>query len=164
MLLFASLFACQESKIPEDALHFDVQVTAADIDDDGLANTCHPESTEGFQQSFEYIVALEVGADDRIVATVYIGEAAFATGTMVTGCEMEYQSVVMGEETEADGEVRWQLFGTAMFDAGNDGCVEGDGDWVGTEWFEVVSAPDETIEQGCTYEMTTTGSFIPQAE
>lgn len=161
MLLFA-LVACQESKIPEDALHFEVEVTAADIDEDGLADNCHPDATEGFQDSFEYVVALEVQQDGAMVTTIYIGETAFAAGTMVSGCEMQYQTVVMGETTEDDGDVRWQLFGQAEYDAGNDGCVDGDGDWVGTEWFEVVTSVDETLEEGCTYEMNTTGRFLPQ--
>lgn len=165
MPIFAlALLACQEPKVPEDALTFDVEVTAGDIDGDGLADTCHPDATEGWQDSFVYSVVFETAADGTIATIVYVGDTVFATGTMMDGCKMSYQTVVTGEDTEADGEVRWQLFGESMFDRGDDACAEGEGDWIGTEWFEVVSSTEETLPAGCTYEMTTAGTYLPAEE
>lgn len=154
MLLVLSLFACSNSKVPEDALFYNVTVTADNIDEDGLVDECHPEATEGYQESFSYAVAFEGSA-----ATLYIGEDVFALGT-ITGCDLTYSTVVIGEDTEQDGPVKWQLFGSAAIDpAAGDACVEGPDSWAGSEYFEIINSEEETLEPGCQYEMTTVGTL-----
>lgn len=143
-----ALFACQQSKVPENALHFDVEVTA-------VADGCHPEATAGYVETFEYAVAFDASS-----ATIYIGEDVFAVGS-VTGCDLIYQTVVIGGETESDGEVRWQLFGQAQIDAGTDACVEGENDWEGTESFVIQDTEEDTLEPGCSYDTETNGRFLP---
>jgi hypothetical protein len=149
--LIALLFACQESRVPEGALMYSITVT-------GLEDTCHPDASTGSVEDFTYSVAL-----DASESTIYIDDQVFAVG-QVSGCTIEYNTVVIGEETEGDGEVRWQLFGTADFDPGDDACVEGDKDWDGTETFEIVSSEDDVLEEGCTYTATTSGSFAGRTE
>ncbi|MDP2311121.1 MAG: hypothetical protein Q8P18_34190 [Pseudomonadota bacterium] len=154
MLLVLSLLACSNSQVPEDAIFYNVTVTAGNIDDDALVDECHPEATEGSVEEFVYAVAFEGSA-----ATLYIGEDVFALGT-ITGCDLTYSTVTIGEETEQDGVVKWQLFGTAAIDSIADGaCVEGDGSWAGSEYFEIVNSEDETLEPGCQYEMRTEGTL-----
>jgi hypothetical protein len=153
--LILSLVACQESRVPEDAVYYDVQVTAADIDGDGLADSCHPDNTEGYQEAFTYALAF-----DENSATIYIGEQVYAVGTIM-GCDLTYQTVVIGEDTQNDGYVHWQLTGQAQVDQpGQDQCTSDDPDldWVGTEYFEIISTDDDTLEPGCTYESTTAGA------
>ncbi len=150
-MLLLALFACQESRIPEDALFYDVTVTAT-------ADSCHPDATEGYEETFSYAVFF-----DAARAEVYVGEELFAVGS-VAGCTLSYQTVVFGEDTEADGNVKWQLFGQAEIDPGEGPCVEGEDAWAGTETFEIVSSTDDTLEPGCTYETETRGTFVPPAE
>lgn len=148
MLLALALVACDNSKIPDDALFFDVTVTAT-------ADECHPDATEGYQETFTYAIGFEGSK-----ATIWVGESVFAVGT-ITGCDLTYSTVVFGEETENDGEIKWQLTGVASVDpAEGDACVEGEGDWEGTEAFEVISSADETLEPGCQYQMETTGNLV----
>lgn len=156
MLLVLSLFACQESRIPEDALYFDVQVEAADTDDDSYVDNCHPDDdVKAYKESFTYALVFEASA-----ATIYIGEDVFASGT-ITGCSLTYETVVIGEETDGDGEVKWKLVGVADVDVvEGDACVDGDDDWSGSEYFEIVSSSEETLEPGCTYEMSTVGGRV----
>ncbi|MFZ5480708.1 MAG: hypothetical protein ACOZNI_28365 [Myxococcota bacterium] len=151
MGLFVLLAACQQSRVPAGALLYEITVT-------GTEDTCHPDAEEGYQETFTYAVAL-----DAAETTIYIDDQVFAIGT-IKGCEVEYNTVVIGEETEADGEVRWQLFGSADFDPGDDSCVEGENDWFGNETFEIVSTEDETLEEGCTYATEVAGTFKGQVE
>lgn len=151
------LAACTNSRVPEDAIFFDVTVTTGNNDDDALVDECHPDLAEvpGYQESFQYALAL-----DGSKVTVYIGEDVFAVGSF-SGCDLTYSTVVIGEETDADGPVKWQLTGTAMVDPSEGAdCVEGDDDWAGTETFEIVSSEEDTLEPGCEYEMTTVGSRV----
>jgi hypothetical protein len=134
--------------VPEDALHYSVTVT-------GLADSCHPDSTDGYEEKFDYAVAFDASS-----ATIYVGEDVFAIGS-ISGCNLSYQTVVIGETTENDGDVRWQLYGEAQMDRGDNACVDGDGDWAGTESFEIVESDSDTLEIGCTYDMTTSGSYVP---
>jgi len=64
---------------------------------------------------------------------------------------------VIGEDTDNDGSIKWQLFGETSLDQGDDACVDGENDWEGTEYFEVVSTEDDTLEPGCQYQMESTG-------
>lgn len=145
MLLF--LLACaEESKVPEGAVFYEITVEAK-------SDSCHPDSTEGYKDTFSYAIVYDGSSVD-----IWIDDTVFASGT-ASGCDLTYQTVVTQEETEGDGMVKWQLFGQAAFDAGDDACVASENDWEGTEYFEIVSSDDETLEPGCDYEMTTTGVF-----
>jgi hypothetical protein len=148
LLLLSSLIACQESRVPEDSIYYDVTVT-------GETDGCHPDATDGYQSDFSYALSFDASS-----ATIYIGEDVFAVGS-ITGCDLTYQTVVIGQDTESDGEVKWQLFGTASVDpAEGDACVEGDTDWEGTEYFEIVESADESLEVGCQYTMSTVGNLV----
>jgi hypothetical protein len=159
VLLALALFGCNESKIPEDAIFFDVTVTNAPPEGHTgpSGDECHPELEEipGYQETFTYALALEGSS-----ATIYVGESVFASGT-ITGCDLTYSTVVIGEETDADGPIKWQLHGQASVDpAEGDACVDGDSDWDGTEYFEVVNSEEETLELGCKYYMFTSGGLV----
>jgi hypothetical protein len=137
------LAACEESNVPEDALKYTVTVT-------GAATDC-TEDTTGYQETFEYAVAFEGSS-----ATLYIGQEAFARGTLA-GCDLTYETVVVGER-RGSGDLKWQLFGDASIDpSGQDKCAPGEGEWQGSETFEVVESDDASLEAGCIYEMTTLG-------
>jgi hypothetical protein len=155
-MLLIALLACTESRIPEGALFYDVTVTTADVDDDNVVDSCHPDAQVAIvTENYRYAVFF-----DAERAEVYVGEELFAVGS-IGGCRLQYQTVVVGEESDADGDVKWQLFGSAALDPGDDACVEGDGDWLGSEVFEIVSSENDTLSPGCTYEMETTGTFVP---
>ncbi len=147
LTLVLSLLACEQSRVPEDAIYFEVEVT-------GNIDECHPEAEGGYRETFTYALAFDASS-----ATIYIGEDVFAVGTIV-GCDLEYHTVVIGEDTEADGAVKWQLYGSASVDPSpGDACVEGEAEWEGTEFFEIVSSEDETLVPGCQYSMTASGNL-----
>jgi hypothetical protein len=127
----------------------------------GTADTCHPTSTDGYQDTFDYAVAFDASS-----ATIYIGEDVFAIGSL-TGCNLSYDTVVIGEETEHDGNVRWQLHGEAKMDR-TGSCVQdaglGDGEWAGTEVFTILESDDETLETGCEYDTETAGTYVETSE
>jgi hypothetical protein len=155
-MLLAALLACTESRIPEGALFYDVTVAPADVDEDGLIDSCHPDApVAAFEDTYRYAVFF-----DAERAEIYVGEELFAVGSL-GGCRLQYQTVVVGEESDADGDVKWQLFGSAALDPGDDACVEGEGDWTGSEVFEIVASEDDVLSVGCTYETQTTGVFVP---
>jgi hypothetical protein len=156
VLLVLALVACDNSKIPDDALFYDVVVNAEDVDDDSFVDTCHPDATiPGYTETFTYAVAFEGSK-----ATIWVDESIFAVGT-ITGCDLTYTTVVFGEESDADGALKWQLTGVANVDpAEGDACVEGTDDWQGYEIFEIISSEEETLEPGCTYETSTLGTFV----
>lgn len=145
--LLGLLAACEASKVPEDASRWAVTVT-------GQHDGCHPERTDGYQETFDYAVAFDASS-----ATLYIGENAFASGT-ISGCSLTYQSVVFEQERD-EGTLKVQLFGQAAVESvGGDPCVENtELEWEGTEWFEVISSEDPDVEPGCTYDMTTEGTL-----
>lgn len=139
------MLACETSKIPAESQHF--TVTASALDGQGT-----------YAEEFEYYLSFDASS-----ATIFIGEDAFARGT-VTGCDLTYQSVVVGQDTNG-GEVKWQLFGQAGIEtAEGDPCVDGDDDWTGTEWFEIVASEDETIEVGTEYFLDTHGQYKGETE
>lgn len=148
LLLTGNLLACkEESKIPEGAVGYEITVTA-------VADQCHPDANEGYEETFIYHLAL-----DASTATIYIDEQIFAVG-LASGCTLSYQTPIIGEESESDGDIKWQLFGEASLDAGDDACVPGENDWEGTEAFEIVLSEDDTLEPGCEYRTETTGKLI----
>ena len=76
MLLLALLLACaEESRVPEGALFYDVTVTAT-------ADSCHPDATEGYEETFRYAVffgsSASADAASGARAEVYVGEELFA--------------------------------------------------------------------------------------
>ena len=142
-MLVLLLAACSESKIPEGSRHFAVEVAA---------------ETGGYKETFDYYVDF-----DATSATLYIGEAAFARGTL-SGCDFTYQSVVFGQ-TRAAGDIKWQLYGQATIEwADGDPCVDGDDYWTGTEYAEIVASDDPEIVVGDEYQMLTTGQYIGETE
>ncbi|GDX79461.1 hypothetical protein LBMAG42_12720 [Deltaproteobacteria bacterium] len=141
MLTFLLLVACETSKIPAESAHY--TVTAAADPEEGT-----------YSDTFEYYLSFDASS-----ALIYIGEDAFARGT-VSGCDVTYQSVVVGQDTDG-GNVKWQLNGQASIEsADGDPCVDGEDDWAGTEWFEIVASEDEAIPVGQTYDLLTNGSFV----
>jgi hypothetical protein len=142
------LLACKkESNVPEDATRYSVTVTA-------IEDECHPDSTEGFEETFEYAIVL-----DGSTARIFIGEQQFAVG-LASGCTLTYQTAIIGEETEADGNIKWQLFGESELDAGDNACVPSENDWEGTEYFEVLSSDEDSLDVGCEYKMETKGKLV----
>ncbi len=145
MLSFLLLLACETSKIPAESQHFTVEVSAR-------------EGEGTYAESFDYYLSFDASS-----AIIYIGEDAFARGT-VTGCDLTYQSVVVGQDTDG-GDVKWQLFGQASIEsAEGDPCVDGDDDWAGTEWFEIVGSEDEAIAVGQQYFLDTHGLYEGETE
>ncbi len=140
MFTLLLIAACETSKIPSDSSHFRVTVSALEGEGD-------------YSESFDYYLSFDASSGE-----IFIGEDAFARGT-VSGCDVVYQSVVVGQDTEG-GSVKWQLNGQASIEsAEGDPCVDGDDDWSGTEYFEIVASEDEAIEVGTTYELQTHGSY-----
>lgn len=140
MFTLLMIVACETSKIPPDSSHFRVTVAALEGEGD-------------YSESFDYYLNFDASSGE-----IFIGEDAFARGT-VSGCDVVYQSVVVGQDT-AGGSVKWQLNGQASIEsAEGDPCVDGEDDWAGTEYFEIVASDDETIEVGTTYELQTHGSY-----
>jgi len=134
------LVACENSKIPPESVHF--SVTASALDGEGT-----------YSETFDYYLSFDASSGE-----IYIGEDAFARGT-VSGCDVTYQSVVVGQDT-AGGSVKWQLSGQASIESSEgDPCVDGEDDWSGTEYFEIVASEDEGIEVGTTYELQTHGQY-----
>jgi hypothetical protein len=119
---------------------------------EGKTDGCHDDDSHTYAEDFTYALSFDASS-----ATIYIGEDVFASGS-ISGCDLTYQTVVIGQDTEDDGNVKWQLFGTAAVDPVDGDCAEGDADWLGTEYFEIVSSEDDTLEPGCQYNMETTGS------
>ncbi len=141
MLSFFLLAACETSKIPPESSHF--RVTASALEGEGT-----------YSETFDYYLSFDASSGE-----IFIGEDAFARGT-VSVCEVVYQSVVVGQDTEG-GSVKWQLFGQADIEAAEgDPCVDGDDYWSGTEYFEIVASEDEAIPVGTTYELQTHGSYV----
>lgn len=148
MLVLLSLIACNNgSDVPEGGTTYQVTVTA-------IEDECHPEATSGYKEEFTYYVFLDASS-----ASVYIGEQLFAVG-LASGCTLSYQTPIIGEESDNDGKIKWQLFGEAEIDAGDDACVPGENDWEGTEAFEVVTSEEESLEVGCEYKTEVTGKLL----
>lgn len=152
--LIMLLAACNNSRVPPEALVFNVTVTGIGPD------SCHPGDTTGYQADFEYAVAFS-GSD----ADIYVDGEPFAAG-VINGCNLTYQTAIIGQDVDS-GNIKWQLTGQALLDPADDTCVPGDGDWAGSETFTVVDAEvDEALDPttaGCTYPMSTGGSFVAPA-
>ena len=89
-----------------------------------------------------------------------IEEDLWAQGT-ADGCLVTYQSIVW-EDVIDEYTVRWQIQGSARVNVGGgQGCVEGK-DWEGTESFLVLASDHPDIAAGCTYDITTSGTWIEE--
>ena len=140
MLTLLILAACETSKIPPESSHY--RVTASAL-----------EGAGDYAETFDYYLSFDASSGE-----IFIGEDAFARVTL-SGCDVVYQSVVVGQET-AGGSVKWQLNGEASIEsAEGDPCVDGEDDWAGTEYFEVVASEDEAIPEGTIYELQTHGTY-----
>lgn len=148
LLSLVLLSACNPSKVPEDAIWYTITVTGIGPDE------CHPGNTEGYQDAFDYAIGFTGSRAD-----VYVDGEPFASGT-INGCNLTYHTVVYGTTTDA-GELKWELNGQAQLDPGNDSCVEGDGDWMGTETFTIVDTDIDDMDVPCDYPMSTTGTYVP---
>ncbi len=128
-----------------------------DLEQRTIDDQCNTPTISG-SGGFEYRVVYDLQD-----ITVAIGDDEFAFGT-VSGCTLDYQTVVWPEEREGL-EIAWQMTGTALVRRGeNDSCEAVDGkDWVGTETFEIVTAPDNPdLQPGCTYTVEVTGTFLEE--
>ena len=144
----------------------------------GVLNGCSSESLEGmrwevtalatedlfndptvaYQETFEYRVVF-----DGPAATLHVDDGTFAAG-VVEGCDLRYETVVWAEKRE-EGNLRWQLTGSASVYTGGDSCLlDGGKDWVGTEVVEVLYSEIPEIEAGCTYTMELEGTFLGDGE
>lgn len=125
----------------------------------GATDACHatPVDYTG-PTSFEYRVEYSGAA-----VSISLGEDQFATGA-IAGCSVEYASVVWGE-AKGGYDIKWQLFGDALFRAGGTACDLSDGvDWEGTETFLIVDSDNPDLEEGCTYELDMIGTFAGTVE
>lgn len=152
-MLFLLVACIDNSKLPVGSLVYTVEIT-------GTTDECHPTSTEGYQETLEFGVFFDASSAD-----VYADGQPFGAGTQ-SGCNLTYQSVVIGTDERAGGDLKWQLTGSARIetDASGDQCVEGEGEWEGTETITIISSDDEAIESGCTYTQTTLGEYVETVE
>ena len=169
MLALLALPGCEPEGLDPNSSHWNVTITA-------FENTCS-ESEEGYQKDFTYSLDYQGS-----LVKLKIGYDAFASGTL-TGCQLEYESQVIGEPDRPGGALQWVLAGDAvvttdasvcqmqenvedyMADYGLDWETYGGGHatdevtWVGVERFEIVASEDESIELGCTYSMVVAGTY-----
>jgi hypothetical protein len=141
------LMACKEEVVPNGI--WNVTITGT-----GSENPC-VESTEGFQQSYEYALYNQ----SNFVEIDVDGEF-FATGE-IRGCTMTYESGVYLDEAQ-NGPFRWKINGIADVESAGGGCpdVPDEYDWFGTETLTVISSENIDIEEGCSYSMDSTGVLI----
>mgnify|MGYP001139085321 FL=1 len=146
-LLLFLLVACKEDIEPNG--RWNVTITGSGSEDPCI------ESTEGFQETYEYALY-----DEGSFLEIRVDGEPFATGEF-RGCAITYESGVYLEES-TNGNFRWQIEGRSDVESAAGGCpdVPDDYDWFGTETLTVVSTENDTIEEGCTYNMETTGVFI----
>lgn len=150
------LGGCKTEEEVDYSASYQVSVTSALTDDGALDTDCIDAGRE-FNQTFTYQLLF-----DAAEVRIDIDGEGFATGTR-SGCVLNYQSAVWLEEAEDgdyDGDVRWQITGSAIYEGATGGCDLDDGvDWEGTETIEIVESEDESIPAGCTYELDTVGTF-----
>ncbi len=171
MLVLIALMGCEPEGLDPDSSHWDVTVTA-------FENTC-TDSQQGYQEDFTYSLDYEGS-----LVKLKIGYDSFASGTL-SGCQLEYESQVIGEPDRPGGAIQWVLSGDAVVTTDASVCqmeenvgeymdrydldweTYGNGNaadavsWVGVEKFSVVASDDESIAVGCTYSMVVAGKFRP---
>jgi hypothetical protein len=146
-LLLFLLVACKEDIEPNG--RWNVTITGSGSEDPCI------ESIEGFQEIYEYSLYYEGS-----FLEIRVDGEPFATGEF-RGCSITYESGVYLEES-TNGDFRWQIEGRSDVESAAGGCpdVPDDYDWFGTETLTVVSTENDAIEEGCTYNMDSTGVFI----
>jgi hypothetical protein len=116
------------------------------------------DPTVAYQETFEYRVVF-----DGPSATLHVDDGTFAAG-VVEGCDLRYETVVWAEKRD-EGNIRWQLTGSASVYTGGDSCLLDSGkDWIGSEVVEVLYSEIPEIEAGCTYTMELEGVFLGGGE
>lgn len=158
--LVLTLAGCGEGELPGH--YWDVELSL-------LEDACNA-SPVGYNESLEYRVAYDL--DDIEVA---VGPDVFATGTS-SGCEVSY-STITWTEPRRDGDVQWQLRGSAKVQQGSGGgCAIQDpiaacpnvpafaADWRGCEVFTIVSSEDPNVNPGCTYTLQLSGTYVGEVE
>jgi hypothetical protein len=112
------------------------------------------DPTVPYRETFEYRVTF-----DGPAATLHIGDGKFAAGVL-EGCDLRYETVVWAEKRE-EGNLRWQLTGSASIYTGGETCLLDSGkDWLGSEVVEIVYSEIPDIEAGCTYTMELEGVYL----
>jgi len=112
------------------------------------------DPTVAYQETFEYRVTF-----DGPAATLHVDDGTFAAGVL-EGCDLRYETVVWAEKRD-EGNIRWQLTGSASVYTGGDTCLLDSGkDWLGSEVVEVLYSEISGIEAGCTYTMELEGTYL----
>ena len=118
----------------------------------GLTDGCTGAKTT-YQELFTYQLFFDGSA-----TTIRINNEGFATGT-TTGCRLAYESSIWLEEDPA-GDFQWQITGEALYEGAAGGCDLDEGvDWVGKEQLEIVYSENESVLEGCVFEMDLVGVF-----
>ena len=119
----------------------------------GLETNC-TQQAEGFREDYVYDLFYQGS-----FVEIRIEDEIFATGRR-SGCFLEYQSSIYLEKDPA-GNFNWQISGVTEYQSSAGGCTQlpDKADWYGTEVVTVVSSDNDSVEEGCTYEMQTVGSF-----
>ena len=147
--LVAAVAGCSAEGLDPDAYHWEITVSMTD-------DQCNP-SPVSYQETFTYSLYYE---EQGSSVDLRIDGASFATG-LISGCTIEYESPVTGEERGEDTWIKWQLHGEATFRPGGYSCDLEDGvDWQGEEVFQVVSSDDPSLSVGCTYTTSVVGVYL----
>lgn len=122
-------------------------------------DTCHPEPLDyNGDLQMEYTIQFDGPRTALFVSKEGETAQVFATGG-ITGCEINYESVVWGEDHDGY-EIRWQLSGNALFRPGGSSCgLAADVDWSGTETFEIISSETDELPAGCKYTLGVEGKY-----
>lgn len=153
--LFFFLFACKETIEPSGI--WEVEITGI-----GSNDVACTESTEGFQESYQYALYYDgTFAEIKIKDSASTEFVSFATGEQ-RGYSIDYESPTYLEES-TDGNFNWQIVGTAFNDMGTEGSdnIPAELDWKGTETLTVTNSINPNVPEGCTYEMEVEGVYIP---
>jgi len=147
------LTGCAEDELDPDAFYWDVDLLAT-------YSSCHSDdNVVAYSEGFSYGLSFDGSA-----TTLRIDGNTFASG-VITGCELEYESGIVGQERPG-GFVQWNLLGDAIIRTGGDGCDipnDDDGnalDWYGTETFAITYSEDPSLEVDCEYEMQVQGVYV----
>ena len=152
-----TLSGCGAKVVP--GFVWDVKLVSVDED------TCHEEPVNfNGDLEMEYTIQFDGPRASLFVANSP-GKTAqvFAAGG-ISGCEINYESVVWGEEHDGY-QIRWQLSGSALFRQSGDACgLPANIDWQGTETFQIITSEDDNLPAGCGYTMGVEGAFAGQRE
>jgi hypothetical protein len=149
--LLGSLLACTEVEDEVPIGTWEVTVT-------GVSTDCTSDNS-GYQETFEYMLFADTAEIELRIGSGEGDSEGFAIGVR-SGCAVNYQSAIWLEE-RSEGDLRWQITGTATHQQAGGGCdLTDELDWEGSEIVEVVESMDENTPEGCTYLMTTEGVFI----